>query len=283
MLKKIEFTSTKEQATHIRHEFAELMADLADRDPAATPRTWGFEVETPEADKAYRRTNRTDLDEIAFCQDGSVSSSEGCECDCRSCSYHTCDCDDCENYNEDPDHDCGSSECCGEYQEIKSIGGLSGTHPEALAILDRIGLDECEITAECGLHIHIATADLSPIQLAKVQTAYRLAEFIFDAIAGRAGNYYYQRHNDQNEDYTRKGNPSDKYTAVNTKWHFEGPRLGRPQTVEFRQHEGTNDTARIRAWAWLLIRLVEFAKTDRPVYWVGKSKTLSELVHALRP
>jgi hypothetical protein len=152
-----------------------------------------------------------------------------------------------------------------------------------LEILERLGLDDCEITDDCGLHIHIGTEDLTTIQLAKVQTTYRLAEFILDSIAGRAGNYYYQRHNSQNEEYTRKGNPSDKYTAVNTKWHFEGPRLGRPQTVEFRQHEGTNEVDRIRAWAWLLIRIVEFGKSDRPVYWIGKAKTLGELIHATRP
>ena len=278
------FTSTAEQAEYNRREFEQLEIDLANAEPTKLPRTWGFEIETPEADKIANQATRETREVLEFHQDGSVSSSDGCECDCVSCAYHDCNCDDCEaNNNGEPSHDCGSSWCAGEYQEIVSVGGLDTTHPEALKLLDEFGLSDCEITSDCGLHIHIASADLTPSQVARVMTAYRLASPILLPIAGEHRKHNsYCRPNDQTEEqHARDGHGTDKYRAVNTCWHFS-PKFGRPNTIEFRQHEGTNDTSRVRAWGWLLVQLVEFGKSDRPLYWLGKAQTLTQLIRELK-
>jgi hypothetical protein len=277
------FTSTAEQNEHNRREFEQLEIDLANAEPTKLPRTWGFEIETPEADKIAGQTTSSHRDILEFHQDGSVSSSDGCECDCSSCAYHDCDCPNCEDQNTDPDHDCGSSWCSGEYQEITSVGGLDTTHPEALALLDELGLSDCEITSDCGLHIHIASADLTPAQVARVMTAYRLASPILLPIAGehRKHNSYCRPHDPTEEDWARRGQATEKYRAVNTCWHFS-PKFGRTNTIEFRQHEGTNDTSRVRAWAWLLVQLVEFGKSERPLYWLGKAQTLTQLIGELK-
>lgn len=278
----MEFQSTQEQASHNWAEFEDLAKRLKTATPTELPRTWGYEIETPEADKVANNADSKAESLIDFHQDGSVSGADGCECDCSDCEYHECDCQHCENTNTDPEHGCGSAWCVGRYQEIVSRGGLKTTHPEALEILPELGLEDCEITDECGLHIHIASKDLTPLQVARVITTYRIASDILDPIAGEARkhNTYCRPNDPRDEELARHGEGTDKYRAVNTRHHFS-PFGGRPQTIEFRQSEGTNDIHRVRAWAWLLVQLVEFAKSDRPVYWVGKATTLNELIKAL--
>lgn len=284
--------------TAVRAQFADLMTKLQNQPPAKLPRTWGFELETPEADTIHDKATREDLESIEFHQDPSVSEDDGysdeCHCSCADCTYHDCNCDDCETEgSSDPQHDCGRSDCgnsnSSEYQEIVSKGGLDTTHPEALEILDRLDIGQVRITDLCGLHIHVYSGDLTALQVSRVLTAYRLAAGVLTRISGeqRTTNRYCELHQVSEEQSARQGRESDKYRAVNTLWHFRGMTPNswagnRPQTLEFRQHEGTNDTARIRAWAYLMVQMVEFAKTDRPLYWVGKAKDLTELLKAIR-
>lgn len=282
--------TTPRQDDEIRLEFAELASALRFMEPIPLGRTWGFEIETPEADKVHDNATREDLEVIEFHQDPSVSEGasdwgDTCDCECRSCVYHDCDCNDCENQNTDPDHDCGNSDCyssAGEYQEIVSIGGLDSTHPKALETVERLGLRNCEITAECGLHIHVSSADLTTVQVAKLLTVWRLLAHVLDPIAGhqRKTNRFCQDHNEHHEAQVRKGQATDRYLTWNTQSHFS-PAYGRPQTLELRKHSGTNDPHRIRAWAWLAVGMVEFAKSDRPVYWLSQVRTLADLVRHL--
>lgn len=295
---RYEFTNTNEQTAHIRREFDNLINDLKHAPPEQLPRTWGFELETPSAD--YIRLNMTPEDRalFEFTNDPSVSDEDSgeCECECRECVYHECSCDNCEDRNEDPEHSCGSYDCQGEtpeYTEIipKGYKGLSTTHPEHLEALKRANVSSADITEKCGLHVHVASGDLTALQVARVLTAWRLGSHILNPIAGmeRAHNHFCQDHDEHEEWHARRGNSSEKYRAVNTAHHFSrlpGGYLynenGRPATLEFRRHEGTNSVARIRAWSWLMIQLVEFAKSNRPVYWLTKAQTLEELLKAIR-
>lgn len=270
----------------IRQQFAKLAEDLANAEPKRLPRTWGFEVETPDADSVYDNTNGDEMNFLNFTEDASVKDENGqgeCTCGCRACNYHECNCDNCEDYNEDPEHDCGSGYCrtVGNYQEITSIGGLDNTKPEALALLEANGLGECSVNETCGLHIHLGSSDLSPVQVANVITAYRLVANILEPIAGRRGVYYAKDNKDEDIDNARNGYGTEKYRAVNTAHHFSQG-LYKPRTLEFRQHAGTNDTATIRAWAYLLVRLVEFAKDGRNFYWIARAKDLNELLEVIR-
>jgi hypothetical protein len=282
--------TTPRQDDEIRLEFAELASALRWTEPIPLPRTWGFEIETPSADRLHNEATRQDLELIEFHQDPSVSEGgdswgDTCECECSSCLYHECNCENCEDTNTDPDHDCGSSACytsSGEYQEIVSIGGLDTTHPQALATVERLGLRNCEITPECGLHVHVASSDLSAVQVAKLLTVWRLVAHVLDPIAGheRKHNRFCQDHTEHDEAQVRKGEQTDRYLTWNTQSHFS-PAYGRPQTLELRKHAGTNDPHRVRAWAWLAVGMVEFAKSDRPVYWLGQVKTLADLTRHL--
>lgn len=293
-----QFTSTNEQTAHIRREFDELINDLKNAPPEDLPRTFGFELETPSADQIRRDMTSEDRALFNFTNDPSVSEEDRqqCECSCSSCNYHECNCDNCEDQNDDPGHGCGNWDCEGnapEFTEITPAGfqGLSNTHPEHLEALKRANVSSADITELCGLHIHVGSGDLTALQVARVLTAWRMTDHILNPIAGmeRKNNRYCEDHDENEEWHARRGNGSEKYRAVNTAHHFSrlpGGYLhdpaGRPPTLEFRRHEGTNSVARIRAWGWLMIQLVEFAKSDRPVYWLSKAQTLGELLKVIR-
>jgi hypothetical protein len=300
MQKAPKFTSTREQSAFIRAEFDKFAQDLATAEPTATARTWAFEIETPDADTIHMnlganyRQQTPELIEImgehndprdilAFCGDGSVSRENGsdeCECECRSCTYHECNCDNCGDYNDDPEHDCGNSECngAGDYQEIKPATYCEGTHPQHLGALDLAGLADVEINDTCGLHIHLGSADLTARDLANVIRVYRSMSHILDPIAERAGTYYAQKNSDSQAHRLQfEAESTEKYYAVNTAPHFAGARGYRTaQTIEFRQHAGTNSTAEIRAWAILLMQIVEFAKTNATTLWLEQAQTFAQ-------
>ena len=257
--------------------------------PKDTPRSWGFEIETPEADELYNALSRDEWALMEFCEDASIDGggNEECECECRYCYYHECNCGSCEvEGSDDPEHGCGSSECYQEgteYQEVKTLdGGVKTTHPEALTALVGAGLETVKITNQCGLHLNIGSADLTPLQIAKVLTAYRLGAWLFDTITGRPDNRYSQKLDPDQERLARLEEATGKYSTVNTQHHFNNVKRNPERArLEFRQHAGENSASEIRAWAWLLCELVEFAKTDRPIYWLAQAKTLAEFRKAL--
>lgn len=280
------YAETYAKQTKIRDQFETYAETLATAEPTATPRTWGFEIETPDADNVYARTDYATRDGVLdFKGDGSVERAYGgdCECECSEC-VHSCDCDSCDVTNgyTDLDH-CGGGACngSGDYQEITSVGGLSTTHPTALDILDNAGLSDCETNDTTGLHVHIGSADLTPEQVARVISTYRQALPILDVLAGRAGVYYAQAPRLEHSEDARQGYASEKYRAVNTATHFHGGSF-RPQTIEFRQHAGETNTAHIRAWACLMIEIVEFAKGTASVFWIGGARDLNHLRALLR-
>lgn len=287
----VDYTEAINKTAQLTTDWAEFRRSFSNEAPPRdTPRSWGFEIETPEADTLYHNLTRDELDTMEFCQDSSIEgyeSGEDCECECQWCNYHSCNCDDCETLgSDDPSHDCGEDECYTqgtEYQEVKTLGGgVTSTHPEALTALIGAGLENVRITSSCGLHLNIGSRDLTPLAVSRVMTAYRLGGWLFNAIAGRESERYASQIHPHLEDNARKGYPTAKMTAVNSGHHFSNldhnPNEAR---LEFRQHQGTNNPAQIRAWAWLLCELVEFAKSDRPLYWLARARTLGEFRKAL--
>jgi hypothetical protein len=298
-VKRPEYKSTSEQAEAVESQFARFALALDCAEPRELPRTYGFEIETPTADtvrenaiRALRAHNdaleigadRVSLDSILDWKgDGSVTGenqNEECECDCSDCVYHDCSCDYCDNQNSDPEHGCGSDYCynTGEFQEITSVGGTTTTHPLSLEILADAKLYEAEINDTCGVHVHVGSGDLTPAQVAGVISAYRALADILDPIAERAGAYYCQTNSDHDINEARAGRGSEKYRAVNTAPHFSNYR---PDTIEFRQHAGTGSTVAVRAWAVLLVHLVEYAKRNRPIYWLARCRDFDELAKEL--
>lgn len=302
-MRRVGYESTREQREAITSQWEEFRSALAKATPRELPRTYGYEIETPSADDVRLNVIRqlraqnlereandpharpVSLEEILlFKSDGSVTredQSEDCECSCTSCNYHDCNCDNCEDNNDSPEHDCGQSECngAGEYQEITSVGGTTTTHPLSLKILRLADLKDAEVNDTCGLHIHVGSADLTPTQVAQVISAYRAIGDLLEPIAGRRDGYYCQDNTTAEVAQNRAGQGTEKYKAVNTSPHFSNHR---PKTIEFRQHEGTNNPAEVRAFAVLMVHLVEYAKRNAPVYWLARCADFTELAKELR-
>jgi hypothetical protein len=284
---------TQEQRTAILGEWAEFRRGFSDEaPPRETARSWGFEIETPDADELHEALSRENRGLLNFTQDSSIegAGSDECECDCRWCLYHECDCDSCEvEGSDDPEHGCGSNACYSdgtEFQEITTLaGGVKTTHPQELAVLVSAGLETARITEQCGLHLNIGSADLNPAQVSRVISAYRISYDLLTVIAGRESERYAPKPRNEYEAMAHRGESTGKFTAVNTQHHYHNlSQYGDKNTarLEFRQHEGTNNPAEIRAWAWLMVELVEFAKSTRPLYWLAQAKTLDQFRKALR-
>ena len=291
--KKMSTPLTPEQTTALLGEWAEFRRSFSeDAPPRDTARSWGFEIETPDADTLHEALNREGRALLNFTQDSSIEGggNDECECECRWCYYHECDCDSCEvEGSSDPDHGCGSSLCYQEgteYQEITTLdGGVNTTHPQELAVLVAAGLESARITEACGLHLNIGSADLTPAQVSRVISAYRISYDLLTVIAGRESERYAPKPRTEYEVMAHRGEATGKFTAVNTQHHYHNlSQYGdkKKARLEFRQHEGTNNPAEIRAWAWLMVELVEFAKSTRPLYWIAQAKTLAQFRKALR-
>jgi hypothetical protein len=273
----------------IRAEFAEYAQQLAGEKPYATPRTWGFEIESNTMDRVKQevisnhRLEFTDLDTILdFQQDGSVENyiNDSCECSCDDCS-HSCDCDNCGFDYDYLDH-CGD---CAGCEEVASVGGLFNTHPQALEMLANAGINKATFESDCGIHIHIASGDLTPAQVANIMTAYRLAQPIMTAIAERENTSYASNNTPDDENATRQGlSLGSKMHSVNTESHWQSHRT---KTIEFRQMsaESVTDipqTDRVRAWAMLQLSLIEYATKPAPqLYWISRTRNLRDLLRLL--
>jgi hypothetical protein len=286
----VDHTEAIDRKTQLVSDWAKFRQSFSNEaPPRETPRTWGFEIETPEADTLHEALSLAELRLMEFCEDASIdgAGSDECECDCRYCYYHECDCESCEvEGSNDPEHGCGYDSCYQEgteYQEVKTLnGGVKTTHPEALTALVGAGLETVKITDQCGLHLNIGSADLTPQQVARVLTAYRLGAWLFDTISGRVNNRYASPIDPTLEAQTMREQATGKYTAVNTQHHFNNIKHSTDRTrLEFRQHAGENSASEIRAWAWLLCELVEFGKSSRPLYWLAQATTLDQFRKAL--
>lgn len=224
-----------------------------------TPRTWGFEIEVPDA-KGVQPSNTT----IDKGEDGSLRSYENddCECDCRSCSYHECNCDNCDDYNDSPDHDCGYSECQqADMAEFRSVGGIQKVRH---AVMEKLVADLNEVDAEkndtAGTHIHVFARDLTTHQVGHVIAIYKMYEELFGIICGRrnvqyAGDVQYH-HISQALRNKKPMLVAHKTLAVNV-MHL-GPN-GRG-TIEFRGMDCNLDAMYMTAWAWLVRGIVTVAQ-----------------------
>lgn len=251
---------------------------------ALTARTWGFEIEVPDA-KGVDVDSNSGIDKG---EDGSLRSYEGnseCECDCDDCSYHTCDCDNCTSYNDDPQHDCGSDECqTADMAEFRTTGGIQRLKHSGMYKLCK---DLAEVNAEkndtAGTHIHVYAADLTTAQVGQVMAIYKFTENIMSVVAGRFNvTYAKQVKVDHIASALRKKNGGlipEKPLAVNVS-HLLNDYRSRG-TIEFRQMDCNLDADRITFWAWLVRGLVETAKRGATIGDFKKVTDLNGVIEAL--
>jgi len=243
-----------------------------------TARTWGFEIEVPDAcgvDPIYNSG-------IEKGEDGSLRSynSDNCECDCSSCVYHDCNCDHCEDQNDSPDHDCGYSECSqADMAEFRTTGAIQRLkHSGMYDLLKKLNDNDAEMNDTAGTHIHVWAQDLTTNQVGQVMAIYKYTESIMSVIAGRFNvNYAGEvKASDVAMALSRK-NPQlrpVKPVAVNVS-HLLNSSRG---TIEFRQMDCNLNADRITFWAWLVRGLVEVVKRGATLREFMKVKDLDDMI-----
>ena len=222
-----------------------------------TARTWGFEIEVPDAKDVKAPTG------IEKGDDGSLRSYESdddCNCDCDDCCYHDCDCDWCDNRNPDPDH-CGSSSCANcDSAEYRSIGGIQRMqHAGMNELCKNLNEENAEMNDSAGTHIHVYAQELTTQQVGQVLLTYAWLDTIIKPIAGRKNVNYAMPVPVQYISKAVKRNQAalstEKPREVNCMHLFNGR-----GTLEFRQMDCNLNAKRITAWAWLVRGLVTAAK-----------------------
>lgn len=240
-----------------------------------TARTYGFEVEVPDAKDV------TAPGGIEKGTDGSLRSYEGneeCDCCCNECTYHECDCEWCENGNSDPEH-CGDSDCAtADSAEYRTIGGVQRVVHDGLhKLCHELNEVNAEKNDSAGTHIHVYAADLTTQQVGQVLAIYSWTANIMAVVAGRRNVNYAM---DIPTSYIGKALKkrgatltSDKPRAINMTNLFNGR-----GTLEFRQMDCNLNAERITAWAWLVRGMVTVAKRGATLKDFKHIQTLDDII-----
>lgn len=220
-------------------------------------RTWGFEVEVPDAKGVNAPAG------VEKGEDGSLRSYEGnsdCECDCEGCTYHDCDCDYCDSRREGDEH-CGNGYCATcDSAEYRTTGGLQRIISPALYKLCKdLNEADAEKNDTAGTHIHVYAKDLTTNQIGQVLATYKRLEPLMAIICGRVDvNYARNIPIEYIRASLKKRRPTiatDKPRAINT-----GHLTNNRGTIEFRQMDCNLDANRMTVWAWICRALVTSAK-----------------------
>ena len=133
-----------------------------------------------------------------------------------------------------------------------------------------------KVNNSCGFHCHLDVADLVPKQVARILQFYRVYEAEIDKLhqSSRRGNAQYytgtlnntkfraidpEQVNSMNDILSHFNGDHDRYYKVNVQAYL------RHGTIEFRQHGATIDPVKIINWVKFCTRIVEYAKSDRPI------------------
>ena len=237
-------------------------------------RRWSYEIEAVGLGGASYALQNLGFDTH---NDPSITDADECQCDCGDCQ-HSCDCDNCSITNGwDSEPHC--SECSDTEAAPSDYRPVKDTHDtdrlaEACQALRRAGAD---IDDTCGGHVHVDAQDLSAQQVAKVMKLWRKVEEFFPDLIGREANRYAEEITERDlEDITAEYPSAERYRAVNALNWINGRHSGRKATIEFRQFAGTLDPQVIIARGYICRALVEYAKSDRPVYWLLASSATPE-------
>lgn len=126
-----------------------------------------------------------------------------------------------------------------------------------------------KVNNSCGFHCHLDVADLTPKQIARIIKFYQVYELDIDKLhqGSRRGNPQYTgtlaSYNFNPENITSINDLTSlfytRYLKVNVQAYL------RHGTIEFRQHGATVDAVKITNWIKFCTRIVEYAKSDRPI------------------
>lgn len=277
------------------------LLDLIKLDNSDLVRRWGFEAESPVIEIAKMEATWSAACHFEFVTDPSVPTiGNGCECDCRDCTYHSCNCDNCDEYNEDPDH----CEDCNDVNELctaEPILTAWDANLEPMLELCQEANDDAREWAQLGEgknwggHLHIEARDLSRRQsLNAVTIANHLFSLAPQWITGWPDNY----NTGELSDKDRTAWLTRRWGAMNRSLPVTAHNLaglsdpqdyargdapdGRKTTIEFRLFRTSFDSDLIRIRGAIARAIVDYAKANEfGLYWVTRCKTFEEVLAEL--
>lgn len=158
---------------------------------------------------------------------------------------------------------------CGNEAVTPILRGASGfaSLKTAMAALRGAG---ARVDARCGMHVHLDMSDLNGAEMARFVALYVNHQDDIDNIVppSRRGNTYARRVETGELDtivdaFTRTGTTpwrwtqDRRYRTINV---MSFPKYG---SIEVRQHQGTLNFTKARAWVLLMMAMVEVARQDR--------------------
>ena len=126
-----------------------------------------------------------------------------------------------------------------------------------------------KVNKSCGLHVHIGARSLSDRDFCNVFVNYMMLEtaiesFMAPSRRGANARWCYSLRNHEQgilnattKSEIRQALQYDRYHRVNAEAY------DRHQTIEFRQHQGTINYAKVANWVKFLGKLVEYSKNNR--------------------
>lgn len=145
---------------------------------------------------------------------------------------------------------------------LKSQGGFAQLEQACKALNSA----DAKVNRSCGLHVHIGAAGLSVEQYTNVFRNYQMLESVIDSFMApsrRENRNTYcaslkdiKLDNVTSHEEVEMAFGFDRYHKVNAmSWDSHN-------TIEFRQHQGTTDYAKIKNWVTFCAKLVEFSKSN---------------------
>ncbi|MCC8037326.1 MAG: amidoligase family protein [Bacteroidales bacterium] len=135
------------------------------------------------------------------------------------------------------------------------------------AMCESLNAAGATVNRNCGLHVHIGAADLSDEAYANVFANYMHLETVIDAFMApsRRDNYYAQSLRGHRRGLDRTTTRDHVYRELEGCRYYKVNCVayGAHKTIEFRQHQGSTDFAKIDAWVMFCGKLVEWSKSHR--------------------
>ena len=142
---------------------------------------------------------------------------------------------------------------------------LSGTDglDSLQKLCDALATVHATVNRSCGLHVHFGASNFSDEMYVRIVKNYQQIEKVVDTfmpLSRRANNSRWC-HSLQGIDFSSCKTKDDVARAMNGNRYFKvnGQSIYRHGTIEFRQHSGTVEFAKIKAWVMFLAKLIEYS------------------------
>lgn len=132
------------------------------------------------------------------------------------------------------------------------------------AVCDALATCNAKVDKTCGLHVHLDAADLSVQDWKNAILTYAKYQDAIDGIMpkSRRSNTYCEKFGTYLKQKFEAASTLDEVVRVCGRYHVINTEAYlRHSTIEFRQHSGTTEYAKISSWVQMLMAMLQYAKS----------------------